>query len=122
MDSLPFETARPTAYEWTEKAYDLLLDGKLVVGSVMANGVRIIAAQGQCPRCDDDVAFVMETHAPLPATSRSLGASAEVADEYEAIEVTCRCAGSHPGRPEQAAQRGCGIAFRVDVLREAAAL
>ena len=119
MKAMPFETARPTAYEWTDKAYDLLVGGKLAVESTLADGVRIIIAHGQCPRCGDDVGFVLETTAPVPAGVSGLGdRTVEVADEYEAIEVACRCDGNHPGRPEHANRQGCGIAFRVDVLRE----
>lgn len=117
MATCPFETHDPTAYKWTDKAYDLLTDGQLRVDVIPAGDIRVIVARGPCPRCGDDVAFTMETSAAVPVPIGPLGKGGETTfDQYETIDVACRCEGVHPGRP--AGATGCGIAFRVEIERQ----
>lgn len=113
----PYELRRPTAYEWTEKAYDLLVAGTLTATLTVRHGTEIATAAGDCPRCGHDVRFSMERDAPIPGTIGGLGTdSTSVTEEYVAVDIECRCRGDHPGRPEGIAT-GCGIVFRTEVQR-----
>ncbi|MFE5285461.1 hypothetical protein ACFRAQ_10910 [Nocardia sp. NPDC056611] len=114
---LPYELQRPTAYEWTEKAYDLMIANALVVSLCTRERVELATATGLCPRCAHDVGFVMERNAPIPGHVGGLGQeSAAIDEEYVPVDVVCRCAGTHPGRPADVAT-GCGIVFRAEVIR-----
>ncbi|MFI6999334.1 hypothetical protein [Nocardia sp. NPDC050175] len=116
---LPYEFARPTAYEWTEKAYDLMVTDNLTVTLIVRDAMRTAIASGECPRCTHDVGFVMELVAPIPADVSGLGdESGPIDPEYVPIDVQCRCTGEHPGRPSNES-KGCGILFRAEVLRAA---
>ncbi|MEU4711185.1 hypothetical protein AB0G00_32650 [Nocardia salmonicida] len=116
-NDLPFELKNPTAYQWTEKAYDLLLAETLIVDLTVRHGIEIATASGDCPRCGHDVQFTMERDAPVPGTIGGLGTedTSMIAD-FVAVDVECRCKGIHSGRPE-AISRGCGIVFRTEVKR-----
>ncbi len=123
MTDLPdYERDHPAAYQWTEKAFELLTEGRLRVAIADRLGVHIAEASGHCPRCDHDVDFSMELDAPLPGGLGGLGGLDQGiiippgAAQYATINVVCRCNGEHPGRPE-GIRRGCGILFDVEVLR-----
>ena len=47
MTALPgYETDHPAAYEWTDKAFDLVNTNALTVSLVLRNGARIASATG----------------------------------------------------------------------------
>lgn len=117
---MPYELTRPTAYEWTEKAYDLMLADKLIVTLAVRNGLETTTASGTCPRCDHNVAFTLDRDAPLPGHVGGLGTgSPTIEQEYVPVDVQCRCEGTHPGRPPEVGN-GCGILFRAEVVRTTA--
>lgn len=116
-------------YQWTDKAYELLLEGKLVV-TRSANGGEVIAT-GQCPRCGHDVDFSFLPTISLPYGGRgttrggagTLGgdsgrpAGAKAAEpEYVTVPILCQCGEEHQGRPSS--DRGCGIMFNVEMLNQ----
>ncbi|GGN99361.1 hypothetical protein [Nocardia rhizosphaerihabitans] len=116
-DDLPFELKNPTAYQWTEKAYDLLLTDALTVALTVRHRIEIATASGDCPRCGHDVQFSMERDAPIPGTIGGLGTEdSSMTEDYVAVDVECRCKGGHPGRPD-GISKGCGIVFRTEVQR-----
>ena len=120
MTDLPdYERDQPAAYEWTERAFELLTQRKLRAAITDRSGVHIAEASGDCPRCEDDVEFSMEFDAPLPGKFGGLGQSIitlPAPAQYVTIDVVCHCRGEHPGRPADV-HRGCGILFAVEVLR-----
>ncbi|BBY46918.1 hypothetical protein MARA_03480 (plasmid) [Mycolicibacterium arabiense] len=71
MTALPnYETDNPSAYEWTDKAFDLLVATKLRASIVKRpGGVHVAEARGDCPRCEHDVDFSQQLSAPLPGKS-----------------------------------------------------
>lgn len=133
-DPLPFaQGAEVNDYKWTSGAYDLLRDGKLVV-SRRAPG-RSVVATGACPRCTHDVDFTFLTIISLPRgglTTLGKGSGATKTEEgqqthgsgqeddgiaqYDTVPILCRCRDDHPGRPKD--DRGCGIVFNTELLRE----
>lgn len=119
-EPLKYETRNPNAYKWTDDAFQLLNKKKLHARLIDQAGVTIAEASGECPRCHDDVSFTMELDAPLPGTTRGLGEPSLAAPsrtmEYVPFDVVCHCRGNHPGRPD-GVEKGCGIIFRVEVLR-----
>lgn len=116
---VPFEQANPNDYRWTDEAYDRLMSGKLKAEVARQSEIQSVSVVGLCPHCDHDVAFSEVLDAVggehLGFLSRDAAAVADV--DYVAVTVSCRCQGSHPGRPAAVA-RGCGINFRVEVLAQ----
>ena len=116
---LPYEHAAPTAYQWTEKAFELLSSGALTVAVRTDHDVQVAEASGTCPRCTDDVAFTQVLDAVTGEDYGTLGETVTaVIDPYRTIVVACRCSGTHADRPE-GVKTGCGISFKVDILRDA---
>jgi hypothetical protein len=112
-----YENAAPNSYEWTERAYDLLVAGKLRAGVVTHSGIQTAEVSGECPHCTHDVNFRQVLDAASRETTGTLGARETAADvAYVPLTVACSCTESHTGRPP-AVNHGCGVNFRVDVRR-----
>lgn len=120
-DPLGFESASPTDYRWTELASDLLGAERLSVNVEHIDGIEIVFATGPCPRCEHELAFTIERAAPLPGPVGPLGdgTTGQEEPEYLAVDIACQCRAEHPGRLSTAPPYGCGIVFRVEVLRQA---
>ena len=135
MDNpLPFaQGAEVNDYKWTSAAYDLMVEGKLVVKR--RNPSRSVVAIGACPRCAHDVDYTFLPNISLPRGGRTTlgrgptktkseearpthcsGQEEDDVDQYDTVPILCRCRDDHPGRPEGA--RGCGITFNTELLRE----
>ena len=123
--------AERTAYDWTDKAFDLMTVGKLTVAfGGMDNN--LVFATGECPRCTHDVAYThVETIVVPQGPVGTLGTKSlpgpgsregrdDQTDElgdgpcYVTVPVLCQCAEDHPRGPKDA--RGCGIAFNTELL------
>lgn len=133
-EPLPFaQGAEVNDYYWTSGAYDLMRDGKLVVKRRSPG--RSIVATGACPRCTHDVDYSFLPTISLPrggptTLGKGSGVTKVVKEEqtdgaghegdsiaqYDTVPILCRCREDHPGRPE--GDRGCGIAFNTELLRE----
>ena len=117
-----YQVDAPNAYEWTEVAYDYLLDGKLTVGIRTLGGISTATVTGTCPYCKDDVKFsqVLDavTGESLGTLSRRAADPGPAGDRYVALTVACSCTGQHPGRPAGVSY-GCGVNFQVEVRRDA---
>lgn len=118
---LPFERDHPNTYEWTEKAFDMLLDGRLDGHVHRRNGLEAAAVIGACPRCGHTFRF--DTSQVAIGTGRhTLGSSGPPRnvpldqDEFVPVDVSCTCAAEHPGRRTE--ETGCGITFRVEIRPE----
>jgi hypothetical protein len=114
---LPYETADPLAYRWTDAAYDMCAgdDPTLHAEVVTAHGVSRVLVHGRCPRCAGEIS----SDSLLTASGESgvLGdddAEPEP-DPYTPVHVVCGCPLAHPGRPDGAT--GCGIGFTIEVWR-----
>jgi len=103
-------------YEWTEKAYHMLMRGELN-GEVISRE-KIIRSRvwGPCPRCGHDLDD-RQTHTAvigiMGAETRG-GTTRGGVDDEEApfeVDVSCGCDGPHSGAPE--GKTGCGVSFRV---------
>jgi hypothetical protein len=117
-----YQVDAPNAYEWTEAAYDLLLDGKLTVSIASTGGISSATVTGTCPYCKDDVNFSEVLDAVTGESMGTLGRRAArpvtADDGYVPLTVSCCCTGQHPGRPA-GISHGCGINFQVEVRRDA---
>jgi hypothetical protein len=117
MTDLRYERTHPNAFEWTDKAFDMLLDGRLDGQVHRRDGLEAATVAGACPRCGHQLLF--ETSPVAVGTGRrTLGQpGAELdPDEFVPIDVRCTCRADHPGRRES--ETGCGIAFRIEVRPE----
>lgn len=117
-----YERDAPNAYQWTEVAYDYLLDGKLTAAITSAGGISTATVTGTCPRCADNVNFSEVLDAVTGESMRTLGRRdaqpARDDDGYVPLTVSCSCTEQHAGRPADI-RYGCGINFRIDVQRDA---
>jgi hypothetical protein len=119
-----YEAAAPNAYQWTEVAYDYLVDGKLTASITSAGGISTATVTGTCPYCADDVNFSEVLDAVTGESIGTLGwrrlrpAPAKAGVDYVPLTVSCSCTVQHPGRPA-GVPHGCGINFKVEVLRGA---
>jgi hypothetical protein len=118
----PFNKTDPLSMRWTEKALELLQDGKLDAEVIVSHGVTVVRVDGICPYCDDHLHYTESltavTEGGEGAAGRGdAGGEAIVAarePRYEEFTVTCGCSESHEGDPKKAT--GCGTSFRVSVL------
>jgi hypothetical protein len=119
---IAYQADAPNAYEWTEVAYDYLLDGKLTAGIRTLGGISTATVTGTCPYCKDDVKFseVLDavTGESLGTLSRRAAQPVQADGGYVALTVSCSCTGQHPGRPAGVSY-GCGVNFQVEVRRGA---
>ena len=117
-----YQADAPNAYEWTEVAYDYLLDGKLTASIRSAGGISTATVTGTCPYCKDDVNFSEVLDAVTGESIGTLGwhraQPAQADDGYVPLTVSCCCTAQHAGRPA-GVNHGCGINFRVEVRRDA---
>jgi hypothetical protein len=111
---LPFERKRPNAYEWTDRAFDLLSSGKLDGRIDRRGDLEVATVVGACPRCPHQFRFESARSA-VGTGGRTLGPNGPLGDpqEFEPVDVRCSCTGTHPGR--QDTEAGCGIVFRIEV-------
>jgi hypothetical protein len=120
--AVAYQVDAPNAYEWTEVAYDYLIDGKLTASIRSTGGISTATVTGTCPYCEDDVNFSEVLDAVTgesPGTlSRRAARPVQVDDVYVPLTVSCFCTGQHPGRPV-GVSHGCGINFQVEVRRDA---
>lgn len=112
---LPYE--RTTAFIWTERAFDLMQQGKLHAEVKEGRpGVLTSHTWGECPRCGDH----LDDWQPLSAVTGLLGnrgrESVRRTADIEPIEVdvSCGCGTVHPGA--QADTPGCGVSFRIELV------
>jgi len=114
MNDLPYERDRPTAYAWTDKAFDMLLEGRLDGQVHRRSGLEAATVVGLCPRCEHRFRFESATVA-IGTGRRTLGTGGPDPDpdEFVPVDVRCSCAGEHPGRRD--GETGCGVAFRIEV-------
>ena len=118
---LHWETDQPDAYRWTDRAFELLLDGVLSAHVRKIGGIMTASVTGKCPRCDHEVGFEQIREAVAGEALQVLGGQEPMAEThctYVAVDVECRCGEGHPGRPTET-RRGCGVNFRVEVRPEA---
>ncbi len=111
-----------TAYEWTDRAFELMTEGKLII-SLGRNG--LITARGVCPRCEHDPQYshlesIVLPQGPVGTLGRG-GHSVERSnrenlgrDPYVTVPIQCACSEEHEGRP--VGEAGCGITFNTEVL------
>jgi hypothetical protein len=126
---IAYQADAPNAYEWTEVAYNYLVEGKLTASIRALGGISTATVTGTCPYCKDDVRFSevldavsgesLSTLSGLGRFARLRGAPPVQADDvYVALTVFCSCTGQHSGRPDGVSY-GCGVSFQVEVRREA---
>lgn len=119
MTVFSYETDAANAYEWTSKAFDYLVDGKLSASVEKAGGIRTAVVRGECPRCSDTINFSQVLDAVSGESLTTRGPSRVTRDAgYVELTVTCCCTEPHDGRPASVTH-GCGINFRVDVAPDA---
>lgn len=102
-----------TAFEWTERAFELLAEGRLQAEiHRLLPGVLSAHVWGQCPRCrhqlDDWQALSAVTGS---VTSRRPGS--DPLDDVTVVDIDCGCGTVHAGAP--GGTTGCGVSFRVEL-------
>jgi hypothetical protein len=112
----PYDTAAPNAYEWTERAFDLLQSGDLAASIETKAGIHTALVTGQCPRCRHAMTFqlVLDTVTGESLGTLSVRKTTYARQEYVALTVSCQCTEPHAGRPGNI-DHGCGINFRIDM-------
>jgi hypothetical protein len=111
----PYETREPYAHTWTLKAYQLLVAGQLHARLRVIDRIETATVEGPCPRCGDQI---HDTQVFTASAEGTRTANVDITGlDYVPVTVTCSCGETHPGRPD--GQRGCGITFRLELLREA---
>ncbi|GEM_PF-2791187 len=113
---LPYEQDRPNDYQWTDKAFDLLIAGSLEAHVYRRGLITVAVVAGKCPRCPHTFTYTTSDFA-VGSGGQVLGGtrSVDASDDY--VPIDAACVGNHPGRPENQEQ-GCGVAFRVEALPE----
>lgn len=104
------------AYALTERAFDLLVAGRLTADVTTTNGIETALVNGECPYCEHDVNYRQVRDAVAGESPGVLGEATPmtIAPEYVSLTVSCQCTHPHAGRPE-GVLAGCGSFFRVDV-------
>jgi hypothetical protein len=111
---LPYERNRPNAFEWTDKAFDLLDEGRLHGRVDRLAELEVATVVGVCPRCEHTFRFESSRHA-VGTGGRTLESDDSTIDpnEFVPVEVRCQCKSDHDGRHDS--EKGCGILFRIEV-------
>ncbi len=105
---------KTTAFEWTERAFELLQTGQLRAEIHKPRaGVEASHVWGRCPRCEHQV----DDWQPLSTVtgmigSRSAESAAPDAANVESVDVSCGCGTVHPTAPDGIT--GCGVSFRIE--------
>ncbi|GAA1879998.1 hypothetical protein [Actinomadura bangladeshensis] len=105
---MPWNADDAYDYTWTEKAYDLLLAGRIKAEVKVVDGVEVSVVTGPCPRCEHDFT---DDQVHTAVTERGTLGAGEVESAFKEIDLRCDCGREHPDRPENG--KGCGIAYRV---------
>lgn len=104
----------PTAaYEWTERAYQLLVEGRLQGRAFDTGEVLSSHVWGPCPRCEHPLDDRQVHTAVVSGVGRGPGRTGEIPGTL-AVDVACGCAFPHPRAPEGVP--GCGVSFRVELV------
>lgn len=112
---LPYESAAANDYEWTQKAFDMLVSGALAASVTTQSGIQTASVSGSCPRCGHKFIFRQVLDAVSgESTEMFVRQAMRTQPSYVELTVPCCCAEPHAGRPGQDGH-GCGINFRVDV-------
>jgi hypothetical protein len=100
-------------FKWTEKAFELLSSGDILVDLRPEDGAPDTAVlRGPCPRCQHR----LDGSFPLVAvmdqgTRKGPGKKASVPASV-AFDPSCGCDKTHPGSPPGVT--GCGVSFRIE--------
>ncbi|WP_326555142.1 hypothetical protein [Micromonospora sp. NBC_01813] len=107
--------AQTAAYEWTERAYRLLLGGQLQARPFDADGVLSSHVWGDCPRCGHQLDHRQVHTAVAAGPGRQTGGRIipPTLPTLE-IDVPCGCRHTHSGAPD--GTLGCGVSFRVEIV------
>lgn len=113
---LPWETAAPNAFIWTNKAYDMLVADQPALTAHLGRHDGILNCQltGHCPRCNHDITQtrVLSAVTTQPAAPADEPAIRAAANQPTPVIISCTCSYPHPGRPETHTA-GCGINFKL---------
>jgi hypothetical protein len=121
----PFNKTDPLALKWTERAFELLQQGKLRAEVIVSHGVKVVRVDGTCPYCDDHLHYTDSLTAVTEGSEALLGGGggggigtegieSPREPQYDEFTVTCGCSEPHEGDPEK--ETGCGTSFRISVL------
>lgn len=119
--TLPYLLTGHNRYEYTEKAFVLITEGRLSVKLLGEGQGSTIIASGDCPYCAHDVRYTLSDCLIYSGCEgQVLGAEQTELlplpdGRYVTADVTCMCLEDHPGRPAKVAA-GCGVTFKVEVL------
>jgi hypothetical protein len=112
--ALPYQ--QTAAFEWTQRAFELLSTNTLTVTTRRAEGIDSVVVAGPCPRCthqlvDRQVGVAVAGVAGGAPRGALPGAAPP---EAIVVDVTCGCGVHHDGAPETAT--GCGVSFRIELV------
>jgi hypothetical protein len=118
---VPFNTTDPFAMKWTDRAFDLLKNGKMSAHIVTVEGIKAARIDGSCPYCDDQIHLTEPLTAITQGSDGFLGRGIASRDEaeltgsvrFQDVTITCGCNEPHAGDPNKST--GCGTSFRISV-------
>ncbi|WP_018685266.1 hypothetical protein [Actinokineospora enzanensis] len=98
-----------TAFEWTERAFELVRAREIAVRTVVSDGVVSAVLAGPCPRCGHHLV----DRQVGSAVTEVRAAGAAVGPRVMVLDISCGCGQPHDGAPDHVT--GCGVAFRVQL-------
>lgn len=105
------------AFEWTEKAFELLEDERLTATVTAGDGVFTVVTDGECPRCGHRL---LDRQVGSAVTGLEVGVRNSAAHQESApvvvVDVTCGCGHTHPDAPDNTT--GCGVSFRIELVAD----
>ena len=120
--SKSYDTDDPNDKKWTTAAFKALMAGTMTAEVTGVSGAQRVTVDGKCPRCKHELRFgqlldaVAGENGPLAVQAFRVDAAAPT---YMNIVVSCCCTEAHANRPTGVTS-GCGINFRIKMLRPAA--
>ena len=107
--------ASTAAYEWTERAYRMLLEGQIKARSYDSDRVLSSHVWGACPRCGHQLDHRQVHTAVAAGPGRQTGGQIiPPTPPTLLVDVPCGCQHTHPDAPD--GTLGCGVSFRVEIV------
>jgi hypothetical protein len=112
----PLAYLQTSAFEWTERAFELQEEGRLHVKVNVLADVLSTSVWGECPRCSHPLGDRQVHTALVNETPDSRGGEQPTPADVPAVvvvDVTCGCDTRHDEAADDVV--GCGASFRLEL-------